>query len=32
VLMNTFTGSQAIKTGQRVRVDANMGALYILDK
>ncbi len=32
VLMNVFTGTQAIKTGQRIRVDANMGALYILDK
>ena len=32
VLMNVFTGTQTIKTGQRIRVDANMGALYILDK
>ena len=32
VLMNVFVGTQMIKTGQRVRLDANMGALYILDK
>lgn len=32
VLMNVFVGTQQIKTGQRIRVDANMGALYILDK
>lgn len=32
VLMNVFVGTQKIKTGQRIRVDANMGALYILDK
>jgi len=32
VVMNVFTGSQMIKSGQRIRVDANMGAVYILDK
>ena len=32
VLMNVFTGTQTVKTGQRIRVDANMGALYVLDK
>ncbi|MBI5445340.1 MAG: phosphoenolpyruvate-utilizing protein [Deltaproteobacteria bacterium] len=32
VLMNVFTGTQVIKTGQRIRIDANMGVLYILDK
>ncbi|MBI5445568.1 MAG: phosphoenolpyruvate-utilizing protein [Deltaproteobacteria bacterium] len=32
VLMNVFVGTQKIQTGQRIRVDANMGALYILDK
>lgn len=32
VLMNVFVGTQTIKTGQRIRVDANMGALYVLDK
>lgn len=32
VLVNTFTGSSVIKTGQRIRVDATEGALYILDK
>ncbi len=31
-LVNTFTGSTMIKTGQRIRVDATEGALYILDK
>ena len=32
VLMNVFVGTQQIKTGQRIRVDANMGALFVLDK
>jgi pyruvate, water dikinase len=32
VLMNVFTGTQQIRTGQRVRMDTNMGALFILDK
>ncbi len=32
VLMNVFAGTQQIKTGQRIRIDANMGALFILDK
>ncbi len=32
VLMNVFVGTQQIKTGQRIRVDANMGALYVLDR
>ncbi len=32
VLMNVFVGTQQIKTGQRIRLDANMGALYMLDK
>jgi phosphohistidine swiveling domain-containing protein len=32
VLMNVFVGTQNVKSGQRVRVDANMGALYVLDK
>lgn len=32
VLMNVFVGTQKVKTGQRIRVDANMGALYVLDK
>jgi len=31
-LVNTFTGTSTIKTGQRIRVDATEGALYILDK
>ncbi len=32
VLMNVFVGTQQIKTGQRIRLDANLGALFILDK
>ncbi len=32
VLMNVFTATQLLVTGQKIRVDANMGALYILDK
>lgn len=32
VLMNVFVGTQRIKTGQRIRMDTNMGALFILDK
>ena len=32
VLMNVFVGTQKIKTGQRIRLDANMGALFFLDK
>jgi phosphohistidine swiveling domain-containing protein len=31
VLMNVFVGTQKIRSGQRIRVDANMGALYLLD-
>jgi phosphohistidine swiveling domain-containing protein len=31
VLMNVFTGTQLITTGQRIRIDANMGTLCILD-
>jgi phosphoenolpyruvate synthase/pyruvate phosphate dikinase len=31
-LVNTFTGTSMIKTGQRIKVDATEGALYILDK
>jgi pyruvate,water dikinase len=31
-LVNTFTGTSTIKTGQKIRVDATEGALYILDK
>ena len=30
VLVNTFTGTSAIKTGQRVKVDATEGTLHIL--
>ncbi|MCX5807353.1 MAG: PEP-utilizing enzyme [Proteobacteria bacterium] len=32
VVMNTFEGSKILKDGMRIRVDANMGAVYILDK
>jgi phosphohistidine swiveling domain-containing protein len=31
VLMNVFEGTQRLRSGQRIRVDANMGALYVLD-
>ena len=31
-LVNTFTATTTIKTGQRIRVDATEGALYILEK
>jgi phosphohistidine swiveling domain-containing protein len=32
VLMNVFVGTQQLRSGQRIRVDANMGALYVLDR
>ena len=32
VVTNTLFGTQRIKTGQRVRVDGNMGVIYYLDK
>lgn len=32
VLMNVFVGTEKVRTGQRVRIDANLGALFILDK
>jgi pyruvate, water dikinase len=32
VVMNVFEGTAKIKSGQRVKVDANLGAVYILDK
>jgi pyruvate,water dikinase len=31
-LVNTFTGTATIKTGQRIRVNATEGTLYIPDK
>jgi phosphohistidine swiveling domain-containing protein len=31
-LVNTFEGTAKIKTGMRIRVDADKGAIYILDK
>ncbi len=31
VVMNVFTGTAKIKSGQRVKVDANLGAVFILD-
>jgi phosphohistidine swiveling domain-containing protein len=31
-VVNTSTGTQVIKTGQRIRIDADVGAVYILDK
>jgi phosphohistidine swiveling domain-containing protein len=32
VVMNTFEGSKILKDGMKIRVDANMGAVYILEK
>ena len=32
VVMNVFEGTTKIKSGQRVKVDANLGIVYILDK
>jgi phosphoenolpyruvate-protein kinase (PTS system EI component) len=31
-IVNTFEGTQKIKSGQRLRIDAKEGAVYILDK
>ena len=31
VVLNVFEGTKKIKTGQRIRVDANMGVVYFLD-
>lgn len=31
-VVNTFVACEKIKTGQRIRVDATQGAIYILDK
>jgi len=31
-LVNTFTGTATIKTGQRIRVNATEGTIHILDK
>jgi len=32
VVMNVFEGTAKIKSGQRIKVDANMGVVFILDK
>ena len=32
VVMNVFVGSKEIRTGMRIRVDGDLGALYILDE
>ncbi len=32
VVMNVFEGTAKIRSGQKVKVDANMGTVYILDK
>jgi pyruvate,water dikinase len=32
VVMNVFEGTAKIRSGQRVKVDANLGAVFILDK
>ena len=31
-IVNTFEGTAKIKSGQRIRIDANKGAIFILDK
>jgi phosphoenolpyruvate-protein kinase (PTS system EI component) len=30
-ILNTMTGTSKIKTGQRIRVDGDVGAVYIID-
>jgi len=32
VVINTIEGTAKIKSGQRIRIDANLGTVYILDK
>ena len=32
IVINVFNGTQMIKTGQRIRVDADLGVVFILDK
>ncbi len=32
VVMNVFEGTTKIKSGQRIKIDANLGTVYILDK
>ena len=32
VVMNVFEGTAKIRTGQRIKIDANMGTVFILDK
>ena len=32
VVMNVFEGTAKIKSGQRIKVDANLGTVYILDR
>lgn len=32
VVMNVFEGTAKIKSGQKIKVDANLGTVYILDK
>ncbi len=32
VVMNVFEGTTKIQTGQRIKIDANLGTVYILDK
>jgi phosphohistidine swiveling domain-containing protein len=32
VVMNVFEGTAKIRSGQRIKVDANLGAVFILDK
>lgn len=30
-ILNTFTGTQAIQTGQRIKIQADIGAVFVLD-
>jgi len=32
VVMNVFEGTNKIRSGQRIKVDANLGTVYVLDK
>ena len=32
VVMNVFEGTTKIRSGQQIRIDANLGTVYIVDK
>jgi phosphohistidine swiveling domain-containing protein len=32
IIVNAFEGTKKIKSGQRIRIDAKNGAVFILDK